>query len=384
MKLFKKTIPIIVFLHMSFILCQTLSAQRDKLNLGICEPNLVWQKKTEQKNTMDDIKKIGCKNLRTGVREKVEIAFDLAEYCNKITLPICLNIMPLDRHMVNGAKKRTELKELWNVYGLSSLDVKKFLSEFEKWNDFLIRKKINVESFEVFNEINWADFNGDLLGGGIYITEENSDSIPFFKNYLKGMKKYSEIIHGMRKILDKKFAFKKTQKPKLILGSFVKLDLNWLNKMNASVVQEEFHHKILAGKFEKAKDIKNVFDVVDGVAIHPYPNRKNVDFNNLDSINKTMREYIDPIYKYMDKNKEIHITEYSLSLYSYKDESNPQQARADDIIKLTNALASDRFSDVKWGAIQYYCYGPTDDKVQNLCLKLKNGTYTPIKKLFEK
>ena len=79
-------------------------------------------------------------------------------------------IMPMQDFMLDGAKPRPKSKNFWSVYGVSQVDLKKFEKKLDELFKDIAQRRLNILSIELFNEINWVDFNGDLQtveGGAI-------------------------------------------------------------------------------------------------------------------------------------------------------------------------------------------------------------------------
>ena len=51
----------------------------------------------------------------------------------------------------------------------------------------IAQRRLNILSIELFNEINWVDFNGDLqtVEGGAIINENNYKDFPFMEKYIE-------------------------------------------------------------------------------------------------------------------------------------------------------------------------------------------------------
>ena len=157
---------------------------------GVCRPNLSWEPDSKARGILDSIKESGAKCVQLTLRENVEVTLGHVQYCKNIGLPVVLLIMPLETFMEDGAKPRPGNGKLWTVYGLSQIDVRKFEKIFGECVEFFKANDIEIIGFEVFNEINWADFNGDLPvndGAGIVLDEDNYGEHAFAGKYFKGM-----------------------------------------------------------------------------------------------------------------------------------------------------------------------------------------------------
>ena len=340
------------------------------LQFGFCRPNLMWVgDQNKALKLLDGIKASGAKCVQLTMRENAEPTFRHIEYANSIGLPVNMLIMPMEDFMRNGSKPRPKTKHFWSVYGLSQLDAKKFEKKLDKLLDTIAKRRLNILSIELFNEINWVDFNGDLqpVEGGAIIDESNYKNFPFMKNYIAGMEKYTQLVSILRKKIDDKYSNGKTglPKPLIVCGSPVLGgDSNWLNKVGGSVIDLNFHYKILAGKFEGATKAENVFDKVDAVAAHIYPGAENID-NNPETCaataEKTVRAYIDPVFEFAPRDILIFITEFSFSSWLFRNEPDPQAARALTTKNFLMQFSKTTLKDVNWGCIFHYCYDDDDN-----------------------
>ena len=68
----------------------------------------------------------------------------------------------------------------------------------------IAQRRLNILSIELFNEINWVDFNGDLqtVEGGAIINENNYKDFPFMEKYIEGMEKYTQLVSILRRKID--------------------------------------------------------------------------------------------------------------------------------------------------------------------------------------
>jgi len=335
------------------------------IQYGFCRPNLSWLgAKNNWQPILDGIKESGAKAVQLNFRENSKPTYEQIAHCNKIELPVNLEIMPLETFVKDGSQKRDGGGKLWNAYGISQIDLQKFSAIFSEWVKELKKRNLRIESFEVFNEINWADFNGDLaiVQGGAAVTEKNYKKYPFALKYIEGMVTYSKVLDIIRKTIETEYTPQKTELPKplVILGSFVfHGDSNWFAKINSSVIDSDFHFKVLAGKIPEANEAKNVFKNVDGYAVHIYPEAKYLDVKPSTAdktAEKAIRRYIDPIFKEAPKDKLVCITEFSYSSWHFRNEKNPQQARADQTKAFLRSLSKNSLKDINWGFIFHYCY----------------------------
>lgn len=340
------------------------------LQFGFCRPNLMWvndKKKCEE--ILDGIKASGAKCVQLTLRENSAPTLQHIEYANSIGLPVNMLIMPMQDFMLDGAKPRPKSKNFWSVYGVSQVDLKKFEKKLDELFKDIAQRRLNILSIELFNEINWVDFNGDLqtVEGGAIINENNYKDFPFMEKYIEGMEKYTQLVSILRRKIDSAYTGGKNNLPKplLVCGSPVLGgDSNWLNKVGGSVIDLSFHYKILAGKFDGAPKAENVFDKTDAVAAHIYPGIESIDNNPQTcaaTAEKNVRAYIDPVYEFAPRDILIFITEFSFSSWLFRNEPDPQAARAQTTKNFLMQFSKTSLKDVNWGCIFHYCYDDDDN-----------------------
>lgn len=337
------------------------------LQFGFCRPNLMWVSDKEKcKEILDGIKASGAKCVQLTLRENSDPTLRHIEYANSIGLPVNMLIMPMQDFMLDGAKPRPKSKNFWSVHGISQVDLKKFEKKLDELFMEISRRRLDILSIELFNEINWVDFNGDLqtVEGGAIINEENYRKFPFMKNYIAGMEKYTKLVSILRRKIDEAYP-KGENKPLLVCGSPVLGgDSNWLNKVGGSVIDLSFHYKILSGRFKEAPKAENVFDKADAVAAHIYPGIKSIDNNPQTcaaTAEKTVRAYIDPVYEFAPRDILVFITEFSFSSWLFRNEPDPQAARAQATKNFLMQFSKTTLKDVNWGCIFHYCYDGDDN-----------------------
>ena len=352
---------------------------------GVCRPNLGWEADEKAEGILDSIKESGAKCVQLTLRENIEVTLRHARYCNSINLPVVLLIMPLETFMENGAEPRPGNGSLWTVYGLSQIDVRKFEKMFGECVKFLNDEGVEIIGIEVFNEINWADFNGDLPvneGVGVVLDENNYKDHAFSEKYFTGMGKYSQVLAAMRNAIDSAYPETGLRKPEIILGSSVLVsDMNWLGKIGGSVADLGFHYKVLAGKVPGAGGISGVFDNVDAYAVHVYP--ADIEYDCAlypEKIEKFVRKNIDPLFRFADRVKPVYITEFSYSSWLFKDWENPQEMRARMTGNFLRSLAQNSLAQINWGGVFHFCY----DGDENWCVvSEKDGPRRPMLDLFK-
>ena len=353
---------------------------------GVCRPNLSWEPDVKAREILDSIKESGADCVQLTLRENVEVTLAHVQYCKSIGLPVVLLIMPLETFMEDGAKPRSGKGKLWTVYGLSQIDVGKFEKIFGECVEFLKANGIEIIGIEVFNEINWADFNGDLPtseGAGIVLGEGNYGEYAFAEKYFKGMEKYSLVLAAMRGALDESYSGSCLRKPEIILGSSALIgDMNWLGKVGGSVVCLDFHNKVLAGKIERAGKIEAVFENTDAYAVHVYPGETECDPAAYpEKIERFVRKNTDPVLRFVDRKKPVYITEFSYSSWLFRNEENPQEMRARMTGDFLRSLAQNSLAEINWGGVFHFCY----DGDENWCVvSERDGPRWPMLDLFKK
>lgn len=352
----------------------------ERLQLGTNRTNLQWvQPAARQFEILDEIKAMGALNIRLSWVEPYGPVREHIAYCNRIGLGVSVMIVPHpERHFPEGSI-RPGNDHLFHMPRLSRLDTGAWLDDFRREMERWRETGLQVEALEMFNEINWADFNGDLpeVDGGLILTATNFSAYPFFDDWAKGMVKYSTVLEGARRVADEVYGGI-AGKPLLLSAGYPFPPPAWLAKARGSVVEPGFFVDILAGKYPQLGISRDCFQFVDGYALHIYP--KQADLNpetGQATAAAAVRRLVDPLTEVVGTDKPFHITEWNYTGWLFGGGQRDEIKRRDQMDLFMKALAGTHFSDLKWGMIQQFDY----DQVPPQSV-YENGRLLPAASIF--
>jgi len=160
----------------------------------------------------------------------------------------------------------------WPSYRLSDLDLD--LSEAFVRDFFIEISASNavIDAVEIFNEINWCAFNGDLplVDGGLLVGDNTPWSDPVFAQYRTGIDKVGQLIKTVSDLNDEFFsgALKVTTAG---LVGFYTMNTNWLAKVDGSLVAQDLTLRLLHGSHPMQDGATNYLQFADGIGMHIYP-----------------------------------------------------------------------------------------------------------------
>ncbi|MGC1479442.1 MAG: hypothetical protein WA771_02975, partial [Chthoniobacterales bacterium] len=133
-------------------------------SLGVHRTNLAWMEDPDREfRILDEIKALGARSVRISLNRPFERAVEHVAHCNQIDLPplVMLAIenpawFPPDRTMRPG----TDL--LYEMPRLSEVDPDRFEAELTRILQPIADRGLVIHALQLFNELNWAGFNGDL------------------------------------------------------------------------------------------------------------------------------------------------------------------------------------------------------------------------------
>ena len=255
---------------------------------GACEQQLMWRDGGDlpaQLEHLDAMKQAGVSWVRLSLIYPTNMdknLFAILRHCNELNIKVLLVIENGPALYPDGTTRRPGSKPpgqpAWPCYRLSDLDLEKAKSHLRTFFTELNARKIQIHAFELFNEINWFAFNGDLplVKGGLFIDETTAWDHPVFVQYRKGLEKVGELTKILHDLNEQFFK----GEPELITAGLVAYDTinkSWLKKVDGCIVDQELTLRLLHGSHPKQKGATNWLKYVDGIGMHIYP--ATVDLN---------------------------------------------------------------------------------------------------------
>ncbi|MGA0900659.1 MAG: hypothetical protein ACO3SO_09665 [Luteolibacter sp.] len=323
---------------------------------GACEQQLMWHdggKLAAQLEHLDAMKKAGCGWVRLSLIYPTNMdknLFALLQHCNKLDIKVLMVIEQGRPQLYPAGTKRRPGSEppgqpAWPCYRLSELDLKKAEAHLRRFFAELRARKIRIHAFELFNEINWFAFNGDLplVEGGLMIDEKTDWDHPVFVQYREGLDRVGRLTKTLHDL--NKWIFK--GEPEIISAGLVAYDtmnIGWMKKVKGCIVDQKLTLQLLHGSHPKQKGTTNWLKYVDGIGMHIYP--ATVDLNPKTALAEIAAD-LDPCRTVpgIGSAKPFWITECGYSISKF---GNDERRRYNQHTVFYNALdAYDRDGSIK-------------------------------------
>jgi hypothetical protein len=256
---------------------------------GVCEQQLIWRhldvtNKTErlalQMEHLEAMHTAGAGWVRLSlIYNKNNDANMIAHIkrCNELGIKV-LMVMESGQDALYppGTVKRpgspTPGQPAWPSYRLSELDLSRAETYVRDFFTALVNSNATIHAVEIFNEINWYSFNGDLplVDAGLMIDESTSWNDPIFTQYRIGIDKVAQITKRVSDLNDTYFG----GALKIItcgMVGFDTMDTNWLASVDGSLVDHQLTLQLMHGSNPNQSGATNYLHYVDGIGMHIYP-----------------------------------------------------------------------------------------------------------------
>lgn len=339
-------IGLMLLVGMTAVKAQTLQ-DGEKIVHGVCRQNLQWVKQpAEVEKIADNIASTKIPLVRlSGAKENGSIE-QVIRNINTFTrkdIKVLL-IQPLTKEMFPAGYQQVPGPN-FKVFKMSDIDLDRFSSFINELVEELARNTAEgaVVGFELFNEANWGDFNGDLQptpdGKGEIFTLATPLDKPSFADIYAGIGKYGKCLEITRKALDTHFPKKNV---KLVTNGMVSSggwdNFRWQINRGISLVLPDMFLTILQGNHPQQQDKTNYLAFADAIGLHGYPPLED------DMLATLHTYYFDPINAVLDTPKPVWITEWGFARNKF-DNDGGEATRLIYINKFIEAL--DKISNVE-------------------------------------
>ena len=130
--------------------------------VGINRTNLAWEPAEVRKSTLEAIRGAGVRVVRLTWRDPAAAMLDVLDHAAAHDIAVLIEIPISERVVREGAVRRPGNGRLGPRYRLSDLDLQRYQRLLEDIAAAIAARPLRVVALQLGNEINWADFNGDL------------------------------------------------------------------------------------------------------------------------------------------------------------------------------------------------------------------------------
>ncbi len=334
------------------------------LTLGINRPNLVWAgggDLTAQTEVLDALRRSGASRVRLALQLPYENAVEHVVYCNQLGIDVTIWIGAADSAFyVEGAVKREGIPNpdaqfplLWDMYRLAELDISRFGQVIGGFLRACHDRGARIEALQIMNEVNWADFNGDLpiVEGGWFVDDTADWDDERFVVVREGVRKCGEAIKTARELVDEIYG---PRQVKILTPGMADPPDSWVRRVNGSIVRSALYLELLRGRHARQRDAEDYLKFADGIGVHFYPAvTDTAPDTGRDTALQVIREKMDPILDRAGTDVPYWVTEWGYSRHMFgmpPDESK----RLTQFRYFLDALKSYQPGRIAWGHVMLF------------------------------
>lgn len=353
----------------------TGNAPAARLKLGINRPNLVWAYGGDvaaQKSLLDRIHAAGATRVRLSLQLPYAKAIEHIRHCNHLGMDVTIWIGAGNPafYPAGSAKRKGipnpegEFPLLFDQYPLADLDIAGFRSVLTAFLQDCRRRNARIEALQVFTEVNWADFNGDLpvVEGGWFLDETTPWDDPRYVAVRKGIVKCGKAIKAARSVADEVFG---SGQIKILSPAMAGPPASWVRRVNGSIVDSGLYLTLLRGRHARQRGAEDYLKYADGVAVHIYPSVTDTTAETgADTALRVVRERMDPIVARVGTDLPYWVTEWGYPRYMFgtpPDESK----RLRQFRYFLDAVKRYRSNEVAWGEVLLFNFDMMSE--YNIC-----------------
>lgn len=238
------------------------SLARDAI-MGVNRVNLNQLPPAERERIIRQMVENGVKVARLNIVRPTETGLETLRIARDNGLAIILNFGVLaPEYLRSGATERPAARRFTARPRLSDLDTGRFEQRFSWLWRRIEEIRPNLVAIEFSNELNWADFNGDLAVGerGQVFDRATIATMPNNEAFGRGLDNYVAVLKIARRLRDAGTAFRSVP---IVSAGTADIPRHWAERSGGDVVE--------ASTFLAALRQRGLFDVVDGIGLHLYP-----------------------------------------------------------------------------------------------------------------
>lgn len=334
------------------------------LTLGINRSNLVWASGGDlslQRQILDSMRRFGARRVRLALQLPYENALEHILHCNQLGMDVTIWIGAADpAFYADGAVKREGIPNsdaqfplLWDQYRLAELDISRFGQVIGGFLRACHDRGARIEALQIMNEVNWADFNGDLpvVEGGWFVDDTTAWDDERFVVVREGVRKCGEAIKTARELVDEIYGARQV---KILTPGMADPPDSWVRRVNGSIVRSALYLELLRGRHARQRDAEDYLKFADGIGVHFYPAvTDTAPDTGRDTALQVIREKMDPILDRAGTDVPYWVTEWGYPRHTFgrpPDESK----RLTQFRYFLDALKSYRPGRITWGHVMLF------------------------------
>lgn len=286
--------------------------------LGFCRPNLNWYGTVAQENALLDkmaTSGAGMKAVRltltaTDPATRADVIAHIA-HCNSLGIAVLLQpALGNPAFYPAGTTKRPGNDDIAACYGLSQIDPLLFEAQIGLFLQEAKDANVTITGIELGNELNWADYNGDLP---VYSSSGSTSKIissstawgdDDYETVRAGIVKYGSCLY---RLSTKTTAIYGSGVIKKVTAGLADISTSWVQSTNSSKITPSLFLQILEGSNPNQSGATNYLNYVNGRGIHIYT----ADVTASVALTKTaISNVIDPIETAVNNTTPFWITEW--------------------------------------------------------------------------
>lgn len=285
---------IVFYLTILSLLCGCVSAGKiaasrtgpAEFELGATDQNLQWAEKgdlAKQLAHIDALADAGAEWVRLSLRQPfAPLLLEHIKRANERGVKVLI-VFESDNPQLypSGAKKRLgnygHGGYAWDSYRLSELDLTLSTAFVRQFFESLKAEHATVSAVEMFNEINWNAFNGDLplATGGLWIDDATPWDDPVFVKYRAGIEKVAQLTKIVsdlnRELLGGKIRIITAGQVGFYDRESNPKSADWMAHVQGALVSQALTLRLMQWAHPRQIGATNYLKFADGIGIHIYP-----------------------------------------------------------------------------------------------------------------
>lgn len=320
--------------------------------LGVHRSNLTWQHGGDlqlQKELVDTIHDAGIRCVRFSFRPPQANSVEHVRYARSLGMHVHL-VVPTGfaAFYEPGTDKRPGNDYLWPSYPLSRLDTASFHAGLARLLGMLAQAGTTPHTLELFNEMNWAGFNGDfpIRRGGFVFDETTPQSDPSIGAIVEGTLRYGQVLAIARHVLDSLFGEGSVP---LTSAGYMRTEQSFLEKSGGTYMEGGAWVAILKGQSPLTESTVDYTRHLQGVCVHAYPSE--VDLSP-QSGTATVKAELDALTTgaraVVGNSMPLYITEWGYNAWLFRNMFDPDAARLEQFEIFMEAVNQQVDDGVSW------------------------------------